>query len=250
MGGEAATDGLEALERALGHRFTDRQLLLDALTHRSYAYEFAGPGVLSNERLEFLGDAVLGMIASDLVFRAHPQATEGELTDLRAALVRASTLAGFARRLDVGPHLRLGRGEDATGGRGRDLLLARAFEALIGAVYMDGGLKAARRVLEPLLTAEMARLARRRTIKDAKSLLQEVAQARLGITPHYRLVREEGPSHDRTFVVEVVLGTLVAGRGEGRSKRQAEQAAAAEALEDEGWQTESGAPRDDHARAP
>lgn len=242
MGSEAATADLGSLERALGHRFNDRQLLLDALTHRSYAYEFAGPGVVSNERLEFLGDAVLGMITSDLLYRAHPEAAEGELTDLRAALVRASTLGDFARRLDVGRHLRLGRGEDATGGRSRELLLARALEALVGAVYMDGGLEAARHMIKPLLTEETARVAKRGTVKDAKSLLQEVAQARLGITPHYRLVREEGPSHDRTFVVEVVLGTLVAGRGEGRSKRQAEQAAAAEALQDEGWRTDAGSP--------
>ncbi len=249
MGLDATTAGLTTLEEALGHQFADRQLLVDALTHRSYAYEFAGPGVSSNERLEFLGDAVLGLLASDLLFHAHPNAPEGELTDLRTALVRASTLAEFARRVDIGPHLRLGRGEDATGGRARELLLARAFEALIGAVYTDAGLEAAARVLEPLLTAEMARVAKQRTVKDAKSLLQEVAQARLGITPHYQLVREEGPSHDRTFIVEVVVGSLVAGRGAGRSKRQAEQNAAAEALGDEGWQTEIERATDQAGRA-
>jgi len=230
----APTD-LGRLERALGHYFRQPHLLVDALTHRSYAYEFAGPGVVSNERLEFLGDAVLGLIASDLLFRAYPEADEGQLTNLRAALVRASTLGALARRLDVGPHLRLGRGEEATGGRERELLLARAVEALIGAVYLDAGLDSTRAVLEPLLKGELEHVATRHTIKDNKSLLQELAQARLGITPHYRLVSEEGPSHDRTFTVEVVIGELVAGRGSGRSKRQAEQAAAKEALRDEGW---------------
>src|SRR5262249_13659326 len=157
---------------------------------------------------------------------------------LRAALVRASTLAGFARLVVLGPHLRLGRGEEATGGRERDLLLARAFEALVGAVYLDGGpqgMDAARRVLAPLLGAELERIAAQRTIKDNKSLLQELAQAQLGITPTYHLISEEGPSHERSFVVAVQIGALVAGQGTGRSKRQAEQAAAEAALQDDGW---------------
>jgi ribonuclease-3 len=226
---------LSQLEVAVGHTFANRQLLLDALTHRSYAYEFAGPGVVSNERLEFLGDAVLGMITSDLLYAAFPLASEGELTNLRAALVRASTLASFARQGALGPHVRLGRGEDATGGRERDLLLARAFEALIGAVYLDGGMDAARTVLEPRLRAELRQVTAQHSIKDSKSLLQELAQARLGITPVYRVINATGPSHERTFAVEVVLGELVAGRGEGRSKRLAEQRAAAAALQDEGW---------------
>lgn len=236
-------DGLEAdsraaLEAALGYTFASRGLLVDALTHRSFAYEFAAPGVVSNERLEFLGDAVLGMVASDLLYATHPQANEGDLTNLRAALVRASTLAAFARHLALGQHLRLGRGEEATGGRERDLLLARAFEALIGAVYLDGGpngLAAAHHVLEPLLRAELERVVARRTIKDSKSLLQELAQGQLGVTPTYHLVSREGPSNEPTFVVEVQIGELVAGRGEGRSKRQAEQSAAEIALRDAGW---------------
>src|SRR5579884_2717753 len=169
----APTD-LGRLERALGHYFRQPHLLVDALTHRSYAYEFAGPGVVSNARLEFLGDAVLGLIASDLLFRAYPEADEGQLTNLRAALVRASTLGALARRLDVGPHLRLGRGEEATGGRERELLLARAVEALIGAVYLDAGLDSTRAVLEPLLKGELEHVATRHTIKDNKSLLQEL----------------------------------------------------------------------------
>jgi ribonuclease-3 len=243
MRGETADPRpLRPLEVALGHTFANRQLLLDALTHRSYAYEFAAPDVVSNERLEFLGDAALGLIASDLLFADHPQASEGELTNLRAALVRASTLAGFARQVALAPHLRLGRGEDATGGRARELLLARAFEALVGAVYQDGGLAATTRVLEPLLRGELERVTARRSIKDSKSLLQEKAQARLGITPIYRVISQEGPSNEPTFVVEVLLGALVAGRGEGRNKRLAEQQAAAAALQDPGWDMPPEAP--------
>jgi ribonuclease-3 len=226
---------LAELETALGHTFTNRHLLVDALTHRSYVHEFAAPGVVSNERLEFLGDAALGIVTSDLLFAAYPEATEGELTALRAALVRASTLAEFARKIALAPYLRLGRGEDATGGRDRELLLARAFEAVVGAVYVDGGLEATRRTLEPFLQVELRRVTAQQTIKDSKSLLQEQSQAHLGVTPLYRVVEENGPSHDRVFVVEVALGDFIAGRGEGKSKRQAEQQAAASALRDEGW---------------
>jgi ribonuclease-3 len=235
---ENTDDALESLEVALGRRFTRRQLLLDALTHRSYVYENAAPDVVSNERLEFLGDAALSIVASELLYRRFPKANEGELTDLRASLVRASTLATFARELPLGPYLRLGRGEEVTGGRDRELLIARAMEALIGAIYLDGGLRATRAFLEPRLVAELARIKTKRQLKDDKSLLQEVAQAQLNITPTYRLVSQEGPSHSRVFTVEVLLGERVAGRGEGTNKRQAEQAAAHMALADEGWQIE------------
>ena len=227
---------LGELESALGHSFANHQLLLDALTHRSYVYEYPAPDVTSNERLEFLGDAVLGLITSDLLFTHFPDATEGDLTNLRAALVRASTLAAFARAINLSPHLRLGRGEDVTGGRVRELLIARAMEALIGALYLDGGLAETRRVLEPLLRGELDRVRAHQQMKDDKSLLQELAQGQLGITPTYRVAAADGPSHDRHFVVEVLLGDLAIGRGEGRNKRQAEQAAAHAALQDDGWQ--------------
>jgi len=237
---ERELQAITTLEAALGHRFAHRQLLLDALTHRSYAYEFAGPGVVSNERLEFLGDAALALICSHLLYTLYPDAPEGQLTQLRAALVRASTLAEFARRLPIGPWLRLGRGEDATGGRDRELLIASAFEATLGALYLDGGLEATRAFLEPLLRAEGKRVVAQHRMKDAKSLLQELAQGRLGVTPRYRLVGEEGPAHARTFVVEALVGELVAGQGQGRSKQHAEQAAAQAALADPGWATAPG----------
>lgn len=234
--GAAETDGLEELEARLGHRFKSRRLLVDALTHRSYAFEYAAPDVVSNERLEFLGDAVLELVSSDLLYRRFPRAQEGELTNMRAALVRASTLAAFARQLQLGPHLRLGRGEETTGGRDRDLLIASAFEAVLGALYLDAGVRAAKALAEPLLRDELSRITEGKAIKDAKSRLQELAQARLGITPSYRVLSESGPSHERTFEVEVLIGQLAAARGVGRNKRQAEQNAAAAALADEGWQ--------------
>ena len=158
---------------------------------------------------------------------------ETQQSDLR--LERQRLAATLARDLSLGQYLRLGRGEEATGGRSRDLLLARAMEAVIGAVYLDGGMRAARAFLEPRLTSALTLIRSRGQLKDDKSLLQEAAQAQLSLTPTYRLAAETGPSHDRTFVVEVLLGDRVVGRGEGASKRQAEQAAARMALADDGW---------------
>lgn len=232
----SATDNpLASLEAAIGHTFGNRQLLLDAVTHRSYAYEFAAPDVVSNERLEFLGDAVLALVSADQLFQQLPEAQEGDLTQLRAALVRASTLATLARRIPLGPYLRLGRGEESTGGRDRETLIASAFEAVIGALYLDAGLAATQAYLLPLLRAEASNAVSQRRVKDNKSLLQELAQGSLGVTPRYVVVNQEGPSHDRTFTVDALLGELVIGHGQGRSKREAEQAAAHAALQDPGW---------------
>ncbi|HEX6540827.1 MAG TPA: ribonuclease III [Ktedonobacterales bacterium] len=233
MGAQGREDPLAPLEATLGYTFTQRQLLVDALTHRSYLNE-AGRGAISNERLEFLGDAVLALVSAELVYRERPTEPEGQLTQLRVALVRTSTLANFARDLHLGSYLRLGRSEALLGGRDRESVIAAAFEAVLGAIYLDGGLAAAERFLDPLLRAALAATAQR-SIKDAKSRLQELAQGRLGVTPRYRLVSTEGPSHDRRFVAEVLVGAYVAAQGEGRSKQQAEQEAAARALQDPGW---------------
>jgi selenide,water dikinase len=232
---ETPADPLANLEAALGHTFRDRKLLVDALTHRSYAYEFAGPGVISNERLEFLGDAALALVSANLLYQMYPDAPEGDLTQLRAALVRASTLATLARRMKLGPLLRLGRGEDATGGRDRDLLIASAFEGVIGALYLDAGLDTVRAWLEPLLRVEAEHAVKQRRVKDSKSLLQELAQGQLSVTPRYEVVSEEGPAHERVFTVRALLGEVVVGTGQGRNKREAEQSAAAAALADPGW---------------
>jgi ribonuclease-3 len=227
-----------ALEPALGHQFIQPELLVRALTHRSYVHEAAQPDLQSNERLEFLGDAVVGLIAADLLFARAPAATEGELTTVRAALIRASTLAAFARRLHLGAYLRLGRGHEAASLR--DRVWASAFEAVLGALYLDGGLAAARQFVEPLLLAEVEQVLAHGQLKDAKSLLQDLAQTRLGQTPTYRVATALGPAHEPLFAVEVLLGERVLARGEGRSKRQAEQAAAQRALEDPGWLSDEG----------
>lgn len=245
QGDTSARDPLSGLERRLDYTFARRRLLVDALTHRSYAYEFAAPDVINNERLEFLGDAVLALISADLLFARDPQANEGMLTQYRAALVQAATLARFAEALDLGPYLRLGRGEDAMGGRIRVGLLAAAFEAVLGALYLDGGMPSARTFLEPYLLKELERIEAEGVgsrIKDAKSRLQELAQGALGLTPRYQLLEESGPSHDRTFVVQALIGDVVAGQGTGKNKRQAEQAAALAALADPGWQQRDSTP--------
>ena len=223
------------LERQIGWRFQQRQLLLQALTHRSYVYEKPSPGLKHNERLEFLGDAILAFLSADYLFQAYPALSEGELTTTRAALVKTATLAGFARRLHLGEYLRMGKGEARTGGRDRDALLAAAFEALLGAIYLDSGLDMARRFVQPLLEEEARPIVSGGHFKDNKTLLQELAQAHLGVTPTYRVIAEEGPAHSRSYTMEVVLGEHVAGRGQGRNKQSAEQEAALQALEASGW---------------
>lgn len=235
VGAVAGNADWHPLEQRVGWRFQQRQLLLESLTHRSYAFESPDQGLVPNERLEFLGDAILGFLSAEYLFRAFPTLSEGELTDARAALVKAPTLAGFARHLHLGDFLRLGRGEQRSGGRRREPLLAAAFEALLGALYLDGGLDAARRFLLPLLEQEAQRVIAAGRLKDDKSLLQELAQEHLGITPSYRLVAEEGPAHHRHYTVEVLLGSQVAGQGQGRNKQSAEQEAARLALKASGW---------------
>jgi ribonuclease-3 len=240
---EATGDGAGApgsadwhpLERSVGWRFQQRSLLAEALTHRSYVYETPKAGLAPNERLEFLGDAILAFLSAEYLFRTYPGLSEGELTDARAALVKTPTLAAFARGLRLGDYLRLGRGEQRSGGRKRDPLLAAAFEALLGALYLDGGLDVARRFVLPLLEQEARRVIAAGRLKDDKSLLQELAQAHLGVTPSYRIVAEEGPAHHRQYTVEVLLGSQVAGQGRGRNKQHAEQEAARLALEASGW---------------
>jgi ribonuclease-3 len=204
-----------------------------ALTHRSYIYETAGEGQSSNERLEFLGDSILALISADFLYRAFPHLTEGELTDVRAVLVRTETLAGFAREVSLGSFLLMGKGEQSSGGGQR--VQASAFEAILGALYLDQGVEAVRAFLLPRLEPLAQTIVSKRLFKDNKSLFQELAQAHEGITPSYRIVSQEGPSHNREFTVEVLLGSLVAGRGQGRNKQTAEQEAAHAALVSRGW---------------
>jgi ribonuclease-3 len=221
---------ISALQQNMGLKFADLSLLQRALTHRSYLNENSEHVLEDNERLEFLGDAVLDFVVASYLYHHFPEMDEGELTSLRAALVRAETLAMFARQMEVGPYLRLGHGEAENGGRDRDPLLCAAFEAVVGAIYLDQGLAAVRtlvdRLVPPALEAIMASSAH----KDAKSEFQVWAQATFNITPRYEVVDSRGPDHEKVFTIQVVVGEEVWGRGEGRSKQRAAQAAAAQAL--------------------
>jgi len=218
---------VQALSRTLDYSFRDPSLLQSALVHTSYVNERPGRGLESNERLEFLGDAVLGVIVAHRLYELRPESPEGELTVLRAWLVRQSTLARWARQIALGPHLLLGRGEARGGGRERPALLSRGFESVIGAAYLDGGLEAARSVLLPLIDHEIRTGFSPQRVVDAKSRLQQVTQARFETTPVYNMVDHSGPGHAPVFVVEVRAGPDTVARGSGHSKRAAQQAAAA-----------------------
>ncbi len=220
-----ATD-LEAFQQVLGYHFRDLNLLLRALTHPSYVNEHPEDETGDNQRLEFLGDAVLDFVAGAWVYRHYPDFDEGRMTRRRASLVRTETLARLARQVGIGRALRLGHGEEEAGGRERDANLCDAFEAVVGALYLDGGLVAAGAFVEPLIGPVAEATLAAEADWDAKSRLQEWSQAALAVTPRYRIVAEKGPDHAKTFVTEVLLGKKVAGQGAGHSKQAAEQAAA------------------------
>lgn len=210
--------------------FRDPSLLRRALTHRSFANEHPEEVLEDNERLEFLGDAVLDFIVAAFLYHRFPEMREGRLTSLRAALVRTETLARLAAEVGIDRELRLGRGEEESGGRTRPPNLCAAFEAVVGALYLDQGLAAVQAWLEPMLGTVVERVLRAELDKDARSLLQEWSQARLGLTPVYRTVAAEGPDHAKAFTVQVSIGGQVVGEGSGRSKQAAARAAAEAAL--------------------
>lgn len=222
---------LHDLERQLGLTFIDLSLLDRALTHRSFLNENPHLPLKDNERLEFLGDAVLDFVVGDYLYRHFPEDQEGELTSLRAALVRTETLAEFGRQIELGHYLRLGRGEAEGGGRGRSALVGSAFEALVGALYLDQGIQAAAAFIGRFIGPSISRVLSEELNKDAKSQLQEWSQGRWRLTPTYRTVGERGPDHAKEFTVEVLVGDEVCGRGTGPSKQAAEQAAAKAALD-------------------
>jgi ribonuclease III len=225
-GGEQ--EGTALLEARLGHTFADRALLRYALTHRSASQE--GADAASYERLEFLGDAVLGALAAEWLYRQLAEDDEGELSKVKSYLVSEPVLAAFAVELELGPLLRLGVGEERSGGRAKPSLLADALEALIGALYLDGGLERTRTFVAPLLRAGLDAWNGGAAQRDAKTALQERLQAAGGEPPEYRLVATSGPDHQKRFVVECWAEGRLLGRGEGSSKKRAEQAAAAAAL--------------------
>jgi len=218
---------MESLEKKLGYRFRDRALLGEALNHSSYANEHRG-GLGSNERLEFLGDSVLGFVSAEYLFREHPGLPEGDLTRMRASLVCEQSLYEVARELELGSYLKLGRGEEAGGGRERQSILADATEAVFAAVYLDGGIEKARELIIRVLLSRGPAAEERR---DYKTTLQEVVQRRSGQALTYHMVAQSGPDHNKKFLFEVRLNDEPVGQGEGRSKKEAEQAAARDALE-------------------
>lgn len=230
-------DGSKAqasLDSALGYRFRDAALLKTALTHRSHSYEHRAAGGADYERLEFLGDALLGFLVAEWLYRDDAGAAEGTLSRRRQSIVRSSTLAAAARALGLGRSVRLGRGEERTGGRDKPSLLADTFEAVLGAVYLDGGIRPARAFVRRHLGPRMRRT--RNTAQssdDFKTRLQESVQAKLQSTPRYRIVSTTGPAHARAFEVEVLVGGRVVCRGAGSSRKQAEQEAARKALLEE-----------------
>ncbi|MDH7488924.1 MAG: ribonuclease III [Anaerolineae bacterium] len=218
------------LEQILHYEFRDPALLQQALTHSSYVNENRESLLSDNERLEYLGDAVLDFMVAEWLFREHPNLTEGEMTNLRARLVREDTLARLAQRIRLGEHLLLGKGEAESGGRSRPHNLCAAFEALVGAVYLDADLDVVRATFKPILAPELERALRDQSARDPKSLLQEWVQARYRLTPTYETISEEGPDHAKVFTVQVVLNDRVLGVGTGASKQAAAQQAASAAL--------------------
>ena len=226
---------MDTLEEKLGYTFQNHALLDNALTHSSCANESQGR-LLSNERLEFLGDSILGMVVADHLYRNHPDLPEGELTRTRAALVCEDSLVEVARELNLGEYLRLGKGEEAGGGRQRPSIRADAVEAVLAAVYLDGGIGSARKLIQKfILSREVAGLTKPR---DYKTALQELVQRESGQVLSYRLTGESGPDHDKRFFVEVDLNGQGIGSGSGRSKKEAEQMAAKAGIQAlEGGQT-------------
>ena len=210
-------DELATVQKVLGIHFNDPSLLRQALIHGSFSNENPGLAPIPNERLEFLGDAVLGMVVAARLYLDFPQFSEGKMTRLRAVLVRGDSLARVARGIGLGDFLYLGRGEAATGGRDKPANLAGALEAVIGAVYLDQGLETATDFIHRLFNTELAEAVTRRTDANYKSELQELLQARQQQRPTYHLIEATGPDHDRIFTVEVRLGDTVLGRGSGRS---------------------------------
>jgi len=222
---------LAVLQQTLGIEFNDASLLEQALIHSSYLNENPGLVQISNERLEFLGDAVLGLVVAEKLYQDYSHFAEGEMTRLRSALVRREALARMARAIGLGDYLYLGRGEESTDGRNKPVNLASALEAVIAAVFIDQGLSIARDFILRLLDKELQKIIRQDTVVDYKSQLQELTQSREQQIPTYHVVETTGPDHGKTFTVEVRLGEVVLGTGSGKSKKLAETEAARSALE-------------------
>lgn len=222
-------------EAKIGYTFKNKQLLETAFTHRSYLNENRTASREHNERLEFLGDAVLELVVTEFLYKKFPDKPEGELTALRAALVNTVSIADAAMKLGMNDFLLLSRGEAKDTGRARNIILANAFEALIGAIYLDAGYDPAYAFVQSQLFHKTDEVVEKKLWQDAKSRFQEIAQEKVAVTPNYELTDQSGPDHDKRFVVAVFLGRDKVALGEGRSKQEAEQDAAAKALIAKGW---------------
>jgi len=222
---------MDGLEEKLKYSFNDRALLLMALSHSSYANENKSAGLMSNERLEFLGDSVLGQVVASHLYLSYPKMPEGQMTRLRAELVCEQSLFEVARTLELGQYIKLGKGEENTGGRARESILADAVEALIAALYLDGGLPVAKSFIERYILSNLD-FAETHTLSDYKTALQEYVQRKAGQTLAYELLSESGPDHKKSFTMQVRLNDTVIGTGHGHTKKEAEQYAAKNGLEE------------------
>jgi len=221
---------IEVFEKESGVHFKDKDLLKQAFTHRSYLNENPETNVQHNERLEFLGDAILELVVTEYLYKNYPDKPEGELTMWRAALVNAKMLAIVAKDLKLGDYLLLSHGEARETGKARDYILANATEALLGALYLDQGLKVCNKVIEQYVLSKLPQVLKEKLFEDSKSRFQELAQEKTGITPNYQVLREWGPDHEKHFRVGVTIGKDLIAEGEGTSKQEAEQEAAKAAL--------------------
>jgi ribonuclease-3 len=230
-------DKFVSFAQKIGVIFSDKTLLREAFTHRSYINETRERGLDHNERLEFLGDAVVELAVTDFLYKKYPHATEGDLTSYRAALVNAVTLGDLGVEIGMEDYLLLSKGEAKDKGtKARQIILANAFEALVGAIYLDQGYEVATKFLKEFLFGKTENIVRQELWRDAKSFFQEKAQEKIGITPTYRVLKEIGPDHDKQFVVGVHIGQELVAEGVGKSKQEAEQLAARKALEMKGWE--------------
>ncbi len=228
---EERINSLEELSEMLSYTFSDITLLDISLTHSSYANENPDLAWEDNERLEFLGDAVLQLCMSDILMKRFPDYTEGQLSKVRAAMVNEQPLAGLAREYRVGGFMLLGRGEENSGGRDKDSILGDAVEAIIGAIYLDGGYESALRFIETAFQSLVDEWVESPIYLDYKSLLQETSQGRFRLVPQYRIIGASGPDHDKTFDIEASIGDLISTTGTGKNKKEAEQDAARKALQ-------------------
>lgn len=222
---------LKNLEKKLNFSFKNKKTLAQAFIHRSYLNEVKKKGLISNERLEFLGDAVLAFLTSSFLYQNFPQKKEGELTNLRSAVVCTKTLSKMARKLELGKFLKLSKGEEKEGGRENPSILADTFEAFLGAIYLDQGTQGAQDFLEATLFPYANKIIAKKSLKDPKSLFQEIVQEKIKASPVYKVLKEEGPDHAKLFKVGVFVGQKLYGEGVGKNKQEAEEKAARVAIE-------------------